>query len=145
MSETLAIESSGRHRRPRPRGHLSEPDIRDIPVLIYGLAEPGTWSIRYVGKSADPIKRLTNHASRYGSYRVFHWMQGLRAKSLRPQLVILAVVRPGDDAAAAELATIRALEASGARLLNYFGLRRPGRKLDSRRPDRIVRECKGAA
>ena len=36
------------------------PDIRTTPVVIYGLCEPSTMEVRYVGKGAEALARVTD-------------------------------------------------------------------------------------
>ena len=71
---------------------------------VYGLKDPETGEIRYVGKSPNPKNRYKEHvaeartASRTEKQR---WIAGLLARSLHPSLVILATAP--DEPAAREL------------------------------------------
>lgn len=64
-------------------------------TFIYALCEPGTRTIRYIGKSNDPETRL-----RYGhlldsvklTTHLGRWLQRVLRESLTPSLVILAEV-----------------------------------------------------
>jgi hypothetical protein len=73
--------------------------------------------------------------------RLFHWIATLAKAGKRPVIVTLRVVPPGEDACAAELDEIRRREAAGNRLINFFGTLNRPKKLDSRRPSEIIREC----
>lgn len=88
------------------RASLTTPDFQRCPVFIYALAEPGTMTVRYVGKSYDPKSRLSTHLSAHAPYRVRAWVRSLRARGQRPRLLILHKVIPGEDAAAAERACL---------------------------------------
>lgn len=61
-------------------------------VFIYGLCDPDTGELRYIGKSNNPKKRLSNHlTSRFKSHRT-SWIQSLLTKGRRPKLEILLEV-----------------------------------------------------
>lgn len=106
--------------RSRPRGVLSEPDIRDVPVYIYALCEPVSGEVRYIGKSANPVARLANHRAG-GCKKVVAWIAQLAADGLAPKLCVLEAVQPGQDASARERLAIGRHCAGGARLLNSDG------------------------
>lgn len=64
-------------------------------TYIYGLKDPNTSEIRYIGKSDNPKARFQNHMalSRADVNRhKKHWIAGLIANKQRPQLVILEKV-----------------------------------------------------
>lgn len=85
--------------------------------MIYGLAEPATGEIRYVGKTERDIRERFSEHTRPSSVRrtqpVYEWLRALGAK---PQLVVLET-DPG-DIDEAERAWIATLAARGERLLN---------------------------
>ena len=62
---------------------------------IYGLIDPRTNELRYVGMSKRPRRRLTFHMCasqlRSKNHRA-HWLRGLLAAGARPELVILETV-----------------------------------------------------
>lgn len=72
--------------------------------------------------------------------RLYHWVKTLAKRGQRPQLVIIRVVRPGEDAAANEREAIAQCEADGHPLLNFHGVATRAPKLDSRRPNEFIRE-----
>lgn len=87
-------------------------------VAIYGLCDPATGRIRYVGRSTQPQERLRQHLreardERRG-YRKCRWIRSLAAA---PTLRILDWVAP-DDAVRAEGYWIRRLTRGGCRLVN---------------------------
>lgn len=60
-------------------------------VYIYGLIDPITNQIRYVGKSLNPKSRLRRHiADRnlYDSYKD-RWIRKLKENNIRPELIII--------------------------------------------------------
>lgn len=63
-------------------------------VYIYGLKDPITEKIRYVGKAQTPRRRLTVHLHRAKAYKthVYQWIRSLLRLGLRPDLVILEEV-----------------------------------------------------
>ena len=62
------------------------------PVYIYGLKDPRTGEIRYVGKSDKPKARYNQHIK--GEFQNGHkerWIAELKRENLRPEMVILEV------------------------------------------------------
>lgn len=62
---------------------------------IYGLRDPLTREIRYVGKSTQPIFRLRGHLKDAKEARTHkqRWLRQLEEKGLAPELVILEEVK----------------------------------------------------
>ena len=63
-------------------------------TIIYGLIDPCTQQIRYVGKTVNPKNRLKSHISAAKSKRGSHlpvnrWMRKLLEQGMKPQMVIL--------------------------------------------------------
>lgn len=59
-------------------------------IYIYGLIDPESGLIRYVGKSIRPAQRLQNHMNEKPSNcHRSHWLQSLKAKGLTPELVLI--------------------------------------------------------
>jgi hypothetical protein len=59
------------------------------PVYIYGLVDPETTAIRYIGKSIHPEERLRNHINeKYPCHRR-NWIDSLKNKGLEPELIYL--------------------------------------------------------
>lgn len=69
---------------------------RSKPVHIYGLVDPRTRAIKYVGSAEDPQKRLAAHV-RAPSIRLAPWILELRSLGMTPEIVSLSVVPPGED------------------------------------------------
>jgi len=64
--------------------------ISDSSVWIYGLVDPRTDLIRYIGKSIKPIDRLANHCNEPPSRcHRSSWIQSLKREGLRPYIVFL--------------------------------------------------------
>jgi len=60
------------------------------PVFIYGLTDPESGDIRYIGKSIRPNERLRNHINEKPSNcHRSHWIQSLRSKGLEPGMVLI--------------------------------------------------------
>jgi hypothetical protein len=64
-------------------------------VEIYGLFEPDTGDLRYVGKAKDTVKRLKSHLreSRTGTRPVHNWIRKLALAGKIPKIEVLEVVR----------------------------------------------------
>lgn len=58
-------------------------------IYIYGLCDPESGLIRYIGKSIRPNERLTNHMNDQGTCHRTNWLRSLKSKGLKPNLVIL--------------------------------------------------------
>lgn len=67
-------------------------------IYIYGLVDPITTELRYVGKSINPINRLKKHISErniHDSYKD-RWVRKLNDKKLKPELFIIDEVDEGE-------------------------------------------------
>lgn len=66
------------------------PVVTDGPFYIYGLIDPRTEEIRYIGKSVRPHERTRNHINEPPSNcHRSHWLQQLKRASVEPVLVLL--------------------------------------------------------
>lgn len=93
---------------PAPRG----PDAMDI----YGLFDPRTGELRYVGKARDAQKRLKGHLSARRRTPLYDWIGALRALGLAPDMRVLETVAPHEWQAAERRLIARHRQTS--RLLN---------------------------
>lgn len=64
---------------------------------VYGLADPQTGRLHYVGKADDPAERFRSHLSsgrhrKTGRHPVHEWLKALDAAGLTPRLRALACV-----------------------------------------------------
>ena len=90
---------------------------------IYGLQDPITDEIRYVGKAKNPAERFKKHlkeskSNRRSHYPVYQWINRLSINGLLPNLVVLAS-SVSDDWKHLEIAMISQLRQEiGKRLLN---------------------------
>lgn len=89
-------------------------------VFIYALCEPGTRTVRYLGKTVNPARRGKEHvrvSSRYKSH-LGSWLRSLISREVLPDLIVLREV-PESQGSAAEIKYIRiARESLGMRLVN---------------------------
>lgn len=63
-------------------------------TYIYGLCEPTTGELRYIGKSVSPNNRFRRHISdvnKYNSYKD-RWIRGLISENKKPSMFIIDVV-----------------------------------------------------
>jgi len=92
----------------------------DKEAYIYGLADPETGTIRYVGKAVDPERRLKEHA--YGSaLHKQRWFNFLRKRGLGPELIILEQVQDGQDWRERELCWLKKIIDEGTRVVSGWG------------------------
>lgn len=72
-----------------------------MAIYIYGLYCPVAKTIRYVGKSARPRKRVLSHicGAIRGQYdhHAARWLRKIAKLGLRPKVVILHEIQPGED------------------------------------------------
>lgn len=63
------------------------------PSVIYGLVDPRTNQIRYIGKTNQPLNsRLSAHLRDMSSCHRVHWLNELATLGLRPAIVVLEQV-----------------------------------------------------
>ncbi len=58
-----------------------------FPFFVYGLSDPQTGTVFYIGISKDPIRRLPQHRSDRGS-SAYQRYQKILSAGLQPQLII---------------------------------------------------------
>lgn len=85
---------------------------------IYGLFDPRTGELRYVGKSDRPRRRLADQIRERADTHRCHWVQELCALGLKPEQCIIDAVPVGDDWQAVEMAYIRGAQLAGHALTN---------------------------
>lgn len=86
-------------------------------AAIYGLIDPRTGDLRYIGKAAHPGKRLLSHmrdASRRDT-PVYRWIRKLASLGQQPEMLVLSEC---EDWAAEERRLIASARARGYNLLN---------------------------
>jgi len=85
-------------------------------TFIYALCEPGTRTVRYIGKANDPKRRFINHLSDSVKAKTYlgNWLRSLYEK---PSLVILCEV-PVDQHQIEEMRYISAARMLGMNLVN---------------------------
>jgi excisionase family DNA binding protein len=90
-----------------------------MKTFIYGLTDPRTNSIKYVGKSDDPPKRYKHHVERASKDTTLkaEWIRQLLAEGLAPGIIILDEV-PTDRWEFYERLWIRWLIVTGSNLVN---------------------------
>lgn len=93
-----------------------------MAVVIYGLRCPVADTIRYVGKSSNPDRRLRAHISaarrRAYNHHTARWLRTLLEVGLKPELVVLHVMASGDRWQEIERSLISSAAARGWRLTN---------------------------
>ncbi len=68
---------------------MPPPPVVTVGVWIYGLVDPDTGLVCYVGQSVKPCIRFTNHISRFAAPDVVAWVAELAARNAVPTLAIL--------------------------------------------------------
>jgi hypothetical protein len=93
----------------------------DAPIYIYGLVDPRTDLIRYVGVADDPENRLIRHLYQRKADKTYknRWLSKLWEKGLRPTIRIIDIVDPTcEDWETIERFYIAAYRAVGFSLTN---------------------------
>lgn len=93
-----------------------------IKFLIYGLIDPRTQQLRYVGKSCSGLKRPRQHRSPGGIKRATghagSWLRSLFAAGLRPEFCVLEEHGNSEDLLESEVFWIGYFKMIGANLTN---------------------------
>src|SRR5271165_1208039 len=89
--------------------------------LIYGLADPTTDEIRYVGKSCKGLERPAEHTNPGNLKRKSKknsWIINLKRKGLKPKIIVLEECSSGDVLNEREIFWIKQYRDNGAKLTN---------------------------
>ena len=71
-----------------------------MPYVIYGLVDPTTNLLRYIGASTSPKRRRKHHFEQPERYRkapVEEWKRELRTQGLRPGFIVLDTAASRDE------------------------------------------------
>ena len=60
--------------------------------FIYGLREPDTGLIRYIGKTTNPHRRWLNHLCEKSHCHRTYWIRSMLRRGLKPEMVIIETV-----------------------------------------------------
>ena len=92
----------------------------DIPTYLYFLLDPRDDSVRYVGITSDPARRLKFHRGSFRKRRLhrYQWIRKLKKLGLEPKMEIKYLFASRDRARVAEVRLIAVLKIQGARLVN---------------------------
>lgn len=86
-------------------------------MFIYALCEPGTRTVRYIGKTGNLKRRLTQHISTKAKTHLGYWVRSLVARGEKPTLVVFREV-PEEAGAEAEMRYIRLARGCQMNLVN---------------------------
>lgn len=90
--------------------------------IIYGLIDPRTEEIRYIGKSTSGLSRPKSHLnpSKYNKENNYkaNWIKGLAALGLQPTIIIIKMVETAEELCQLEIDIIADYKSKGARLTN---------------------------
>ncbi len=95
---------------------------KQVQFLIYGLCDPRTEELRYIGRSSTGLRRAKFHSFpstliRDGNPHKVNWIRLLQSQGLQPKIVMLEKCASSSDLPEAERRLIAQHKASG-RLLN---------------------------
>jgi hypothetical protein len=99
-------------------------NVSDKTTFIYGLIDPKTKELRYVGKTVDGVeKRIAVHVSRAKTQphkiHSMAWLESLRLAGLRPDGFVIEEIAAGEDWVNAEQFWIAYFRSIGANLCNH--------------------------
>lgn len=86
---------------------------------IYALTDPAMTEVKYIGRTKNPAKRLKDHCSRKNSWALWQWIAA--NKPAKPQMIVLEECSE-ENAEEREHFWIEVYKATGANLLNHFGV-----------------------
>lgn len=86
-------------------------------MYIYGLCDPRTKEVRYIGASKNPKERLNRHIRSKESTHKWHWINSLLQQYIKPELFIIEDV-PNDNWQWFEKFWIKQYKINGANLTN---------------------------
>lgn len=97
------------------------------PHYIYGLFDPTTGEIRYIGRTWNVDKRYKTHCFTIDKSPKAQWIKSLAANGQRPEVAILQECSDTSDAKRAEYDWIMKVISAGGNLLNarYVGCESP--------------------
>ena len=87
------------------------------PHYIYGLFDPNTGAVRYIGRSTNPDKRLASHRNMNQNDAKTAWVNELKAAGQRPELAIIETCT-AETVKDAERSWIKKCKDAGADLTN---------------------------
>jgi hypothetical protein len=121
-----ALEQQASPRRERRRnpnsnykGRTGWPDLRPVVVWIYTLLDPRTMQVRYVGRTDNLVNRMSTHLA-MPTVAVGRWVRELAELKLRPIMMPLWAVDPGEDSLIAERVWYRHFRDRQVPLLNKW-------------------------
>lgn len=87
-------------------------------VFIYGLIDPFTFKVRYIGKTINLRQRFDRQMNERSNTHRCHWIQSLRKKGKKPTQVVLQQLNDDEDWQAAEIKWIAIAKKYGWDLVN---------------------------
>lgn len=87
-------------------------------IFIYFLAESDTGEVRYVGKTINPPKRLQSHCNDRSKCHRANWIQALKDRGARPEMVIVEEIHGDWPWQESERYWIAFAKACGCQLVN---------------------------
>lgn len=87
-------------------------------VFIYGLIDPFTFKVRYIGKTINLKQRFDRQMNERSNTHRCHWIQSLRKKGKKPTQVVLQQLNDDEDWQAAEIKWIAIAKKYGWDLVN---------------------------
>jgi len=87
-------------------------------IHIYGLADPITKDIRYIGKSERVKERYANHMNDNSKTHKVNWIKSLKSKGQKPFLIILEELSDTDNWQEKEIFWIKTAKDKNWNLVN---------------------------
>lgn len=100
---------------------MSSCNLESMNSIVYGLVDPQTKQLRYIGKSQRGISRPKQHSMPTylkASTHKNNWIRSLLAKELKPEIVIIQSFDDNDILSQAEIHWIAYFKAMGCPLTN---------------------------
>lgn len=90
-----------------------------MAIVVYGLIDPRTGQLRYIGKSTHLKRRLNVHNRAHGTGHRANWLRELVTAKLQPDVVVLESFESEEAAYQAEIEWIGMAKSWGAKLTNH--------------------------
>lgn len=114
-----------------------------LPTMsIYGLRDPETKEVRYIGVTKRAKQRYSQHVYRRVTSHKGNWILSLRARGLKPEFFVIREV-PFSERETAEVETILQYRENGARLTNATAGGRGMLNASQETREKISRKSKG--
>jgi hypothetical protein len=122
-SQNMVVSECVQVKPPHDGSLVVSPlDFHDRLVTVYGLVDPLSQQLRYVGQTVDAETRYTCHKANSEDSWLGTWVQRLRDRGEAPKFIVIEDGVHRKNADESELFWIQYFYSLGAKLLNTKGI-----------------------